>query len=74
MSLEGKAAIVTGSTIGIGQGIAEALAAAGADVMLNGFGDKAAGERGGDALADPAGRSGDDRGLPLQTHGAGSLR
>ncbi len=39
MSLKGKAAIVTGSTSGIGQGIAEALAAAGADVMLNGFGD-----------------------------------
>ncbi|MEQ9333147.1 3-hydroxybutyrate dehydrogenase [Thalassobaculum sp.] len=40
MSLKGKSAIVTGSTSGIGQGIAEALAAAGADVMLNGFGDQ----------------------------------
>jgi 3-hydroxybutyrate dehydrogenase len=37
--LRGKAAIVTGSTSGIGLGIAQALAARGADVMLNGFGD-----------------------------------
>jgi 3-hydroxybutyrate dehydrogenase len=37
--LKGKAAIVTGSTSGIGLGIARALAAAGCDVMLNGFGD-----------------------------------
>lgn len=39
-TLEGKRAIVTGSTSGIGLGIAEALSAAGANVMLNGFGDK----------------------------------
>jgi 3-hydroxybutyrate dehydrogenase len=39
MSLKGKVALVTGSTSGIGLGIARALAAAGADVMLNGFGD-----------------------------------
>jgi 3-hydroxybutyrate dehydrogenase len=37
--LKGKAAIVTGSTSGIGLGIARALAGAGASVMLNGFGD-----------------------------------
>jgi 3-hydroxybutyrate dehydrogenase len=36
-----KVAIVTGSTSGIGLGVAEALAAAGCDVMLNGLGDAA---------------------------------
>ena len=37
--LKGKSAIVTGSTSGIGLGIATAFAAQGANVMLNGFGD-----------------------------------
>ena len=37
--LKGKAAVVTGSTSGIGLGIARALAAQGADIMLNGFGE-----------------------------------
>jgi len=36
--LNGKRAVITGSTSGIGLGIARALAAAGADVVLNGFG------------------------------------
>lgn len=40
--LKGKNAIVTGSTSGIGLGIAHALAAQGANIMLNGLGDKAA--------------------------------
>ena len=35
----GKSAVVTGSTSGIGLGIARSLAAAGANVMLNGFGE-----------------------------------
>ncbi len=41
MALDGKSAIVTGSTSGIGLGIARTLAGAGANVMLNGFGDAA---------------------------------
>lgn len=43
--LKGKAALVTGSTSGIGLGIATALAAQGVRVMLNGVGDAAAMER-----------------------------
>ncbi|MFD2183619.1 3-hydroxybutyrate dehydrogenase [Rhodoplanes azumiensis] len=39
--LKGKVAVVTGSTSGIGLGVARALAAKGADIMLNGFGDPA---------------------------------
>jgi 3-hydroxybutyrate dehydrogenase len=40
--LAGKTAIITGSTSGIGLGIAKALAEAGMHVMLNGLGDPAA--------------------------------
>ena len=39
--LTGKNAVVTGSTSGIGLGIARALAKEGANIMLNGFGEKA---------------------------------
>ncbi len=39
MSLKGKTAIITGSTSGIGLGVAQALAQEGANVVLNGFGD-----------------------------------
>ncbi|MEO8545721.1 MAG: 3-hydroxybutyrate dehydrogenase [Betaproteobacteria bacterium] len=37
--LKGKTALVTGSTSGIGLGIAQALAQQGANIVLNGFGD-----------------------------------
>ena len=43
--LAGRSAVVTGSTSGIGLGIANALAACGADIVLNGFGDAAEIER-----------------------------
>ena len=41
MSLRGRTAVVTGSNSGIGLGIARALAAAGADVVLNSLTDRA---------------------------------
>ena len=53
--LKGQSALVTGSTSGIGLGIATALAEAGANVMLNGFGDAQQIER---IRADLAERSG----------------
>jgi 3-hydroxybutyrate dehydrogenase len=43
--LKGKVAIVTGSTSGIGLGIAKVLAGQGAHIVLNGFGDSAEIER-----------------------------
>ena len=39
--LKGKTALITGSTSGIGKGIAEVLADAGANIILNGFGNSA---------------------------------
>ena len=45
MILQGKVALVTGSTSGIGLAIAKALSAEGAKLMINGFGDAAEIER-----------------------------
>ena len=39
MMLKGKTALITGSTSGIGLGYAKALAAEGANIVINGFGD-----------------------------------
>jgi len=39
--LKGRVAVVTGSTSGIGLGVARALAGAGCNIMMNGFGDPA---------------------------------
>ena len=43
--MKGQSVVVTGSTSGIGLGMARAFAASGADVMLNGLGDAAAIEK-----------------------------
>ncbi len=53
--LSGKSTIVTGSTSGIGLGVARAFAACGMNVMLNGFGDRAEIDRTAAELADTYG-------------------
>ena len=54
-SLSGKTALITGSTSGIGLAYAKALAAEGATVVINGFGDAAAIEQERAALAAASG-------------------
>ncbi|TNE27862.1 MAG: 3-hydroxybutyrate dehydrogenase [Alphaproteobacteria bacterium] len=53
--LTGRVAVVTGSTSGIGQAVAEMLAQAGADIVLNGFGDAAEIEKQRQALVNQTG-------------------
>lgn len=71
--LKGKIAVVTGSTSGIGLGIARGLAEAGAHVVLNGFGDKAEIEATRAALSSATGveviYSGADMSRPDETAG-----
>ncbi|MBK5912106.1 3-hydroxybutyrate dehydrogenase [Rhodothalassium salexigens] len=55
--IDGKRALVTGSTSGIGLGVATALAEAGADVMLNGLGNAAEIEAARAQLAERTGRT-----------------
>jgi 3-hydroxybutyrate dehydrogenase len=65
--LKGHAAIVTGSTSGIGRALAHALATHGADVVLNGFGEAAAIEEARAALAA-------ETGVRVLYHGADMTR
>jgi 3-hydroxybutyrate dehydrogenase len=64
--LKGKTALVTGSTSGIGLGVAKALAAQGAKLVLNGFGDVEAAKAEVAALGVPVGYHGADMSKPEQ--------
>jgi len=64
--LKGKTALVTGSTSGIGLGIARSLASQGANVMLNGFGDTAEAQRSVAALGVKVGYHGADMSKPAE--------
>ncbi len=62
--LKGKTALVTGSTSGIGLGIAKCLARQGANVVLNGFGDSAGPQAEVEALGVKAAYHGADMSRP----------
>ena len=64
--LKGKTALVTGSTSGIGLGIALSLAGQGANIILNGFGDHDAPRREVEALGVRAGYHGADMSKPAE--------
>jgi len=64
--LKGKTALITGSTSGIGLGIAKALAQQGAKVVLNGFGDVEAAKAEVAALEVPVGYHGADMSKPAE--------
>lgn len=63
IDLSGQVAVVTGSTSGIGRALAEALAGAGASVVLNGLGDPAQIEQARAEIEQSSGR-------PVRYHGA----
>ena len=65
--LNGKTALVTGSTSGIGLGIAKALARQGANIVLNGFGDV-------DGPRTEVLAAGQGHGVRVQHHGADMSR
>ncbi|WP_225785164.1 3-hydroxybutyrate dehydrogenase [Xenophilus sp. Marseille-Q4582] len=66
MMLKGKTALVTGSTSGIGLGIAKALAQQGANIVLNGFGDAKAAQAEVEALGVKTAYHGADMSKPDQ--------
>ena len=66
MSLKGKTALVTGSTSGIGLGVALCLARQGANIVLNGFGDMVGPKAAVEALGVKAAYHGADMSKPAE--------